>query len=87
MNERDFCYWLKGFFELTEASNITKEQFMIISEHLDLVFDKKTKLTLEASKKENIPQNNKLNPFFSDKFCKAVSKNYLEVNSSPEVTC
>lgn len=42
MNERDFCYWLKGFFELSGETDITEEQAAVIKEHLDLVFDKVT---------------------------------------------
>lgn len=48
MNERDFAYWLQGFFELTDTDNLTKEQVAVIKQHLNLVFKKETicKLTL-----------------------------------------
>lgn len=42
MNERDFCYWLQGFVELTEADNISPEQWQAVKDHLKLVFEKKT---------------------------------------------
>ncbi len=43
MNERDFCYWLKGFFELSEKeSGINSNQVKIIKDHLELVFKKET---------------------------------------------
>ena len=42
MNERDFAYWLQGFFEMTESETLTKEQVGMIKEHLELVFEKKT---------------------------------------------
>lgn len=39
MQSRDFCYWLQGFFELTEdQSGITEEQTQKIKNHLDMVF-------------------------------------------------
>jgi hypothetical protein len=42
MNERDFCYWLQGFFEVSASEKLTEEQVLIIKEHLQLVFYKKT---------------------------------------------
>lgn len=39
MQSRDFCYWLQGFFELSDQSDeITAKQAIIIKRHLDLVF-------------------------------------------------
>lgn len=48
MSERDFCYWLTGFFEIQDASNQTnsgelnRSQVKIIRDHLNLVFNKVT---------------------------------------------
>lgn len=42
MTERDFCYWLQGFFEIENPTNITSEQVAMIKEHLQLVFNKVT---------------------------------------------
>lgn len=43
MNERDFCYWLKGFFEMNSNTlYLTREQTYMIQEHLKLVFNQKT---------------------------------------------
>lgn len=42
MTDRDFAYWLKGFFEIANPETITKEQIQIIKDHLDLVFNKVT---------------------------------------------
>lgn len=61
MNERDFCYWLKGYFELSENSEwasaeLTSKQQKIIKDHLDLVFKKVTPnygTTLSASEPYN----------------------------------
>jgi len=38
MTSRDFAYWLQGFFEISEAKNITEEQTSMIKKHLGLVF-------------------------------------------------
>lgn len=47
MNAQEFCYWLKGFFELTETDKVqidhlTKEKTQMIRDHLGLVFQKVT---------------------------------------------
>lgn len=39
MTSRDFCFWLQGFFELTESNTaLTEEQIQTIKNHLKLVF-------------------------------------------------
>ena len=42
MSSRDFVMWLNGFFELTNAEELTKEQVAMIKEHLSLCFNKIT---------------------------------------------
>lgn len=42
MNSDQFAFWLKGFFELTNAEELTKEQVLMIRQHLDLCFNKVT---------------------------------------------
>jgi hypothetical protein len=42
MNERDFYYWLRGYFELTETDSLTSSQVAVIKEHMDLVAKKVT---------------------------------------------
>lgn len=44
MNEREFCYWLQGFFELSgeDVVDLSAEQVQIIKDHLSLVFKKVT---------------------------------------------
>jgi|10_taG_2_1085330.scaffolds.fasta_scaffold21292_3 hypothetical protein len=47
MQPRDFCYWLKGYFELRKDQGEDKHyldevQTQIIEDHLDLVFKKET---------------------------------------------
>lgn len=38
MTERDFCYWLQGFFEITERKKLTEKEVEQIKKHLTLVF-------------------------------------------------
>ncbi len=39
MNSRDFCFWLQGFFELTDSGNaLSANQVEMIKRHLNLVF-------------------------------------------------
>ena len=38
MTSKDMCYWLQGFFELSETDELTPRQVEIIKNHLKLVF-------------------------------------------------
>lgn len=38
MTSRDFCYWLQGFFEINEPTEVTPKQTEQIKKHLNLVF-------------------------------------------------
>ena len=38
MTERDFCYWLQGFFELNKPESLTVEQTTEVRKHLYNVF-------------------------------------------------
>lgn len=42
MNERDFFYWLQGFFELAGTNTLSEKQVEMIKEHMTLVAEKKT---------------------------------------------
>ncbi len=58
MSEKNFCYWLQGFFEMTEADMLSKKQVLMIKEHLNLVFTKVTgddKKQLRDLANENVP--------------------------------
>ena len=46
MTDRDFVFWLQGFFELRNPGPISKEQAAIIQEHLALVLTKQTTQTM-----------------------------------------
>lgn len=42
MTPENFCYWLRGYLEISGSTSITDEQLKEISNHLDLVFTKLT---------------------------------------------
>ena len=42
MTETQFIYWLQGFVEIQDSDTISEKQWLIIKDHLKLVFDKKT---------------------------------------------
>jgi hypothetical protein len=52
MNSQEFCYWLQGFFEMTDAKEITPEQVDMIKRHLSLVFVNVTRPSVEEKGKE-----------------------------------
>lgn len=39
---QDFVYWLQGFVEIADSDTISEKQWLIIKDHLKLVFDKVT---------------------------------------------
>ena len=40
MKSTEFCYWLQGFFELTQdTTHLSKKQSYLIAKHLALVFE------------------------------------------------
>lgn len=38
MTSRDFVYWLQGYFEITDPTEINEKQTDLIKKHLNLVF-------------------------------------------------
>ena len=40
MNQENFCYWLKGYFEIGRADSLTPNQVQEIRNHLDLALNK-----------------------------------------------
>lgn len=38
MTSRDFCYWLQGYFEISNPNTIDQPQVEMIQKHLNLVF-------------------------------------------------
>jgi hypothetical protein len=55
MTERDFIYWLNGFFELSNPSTLDEKQVQIIKEHLALVLQKTTPTSYSPNIKVNLP--------------------------------
>lgn len=37
MTEKDFAYWLQGYFEISGAKKLTGDQIKIIRNHINLV--------------------------------------------------
>lgn len=42
MTPERFCDWLQGFVEIQDSEYVTDKQWLVIKDHLKLVFDKKT---------------------------------------------
>ena len=44
MTTRDFCYWLRGYMELTETqygeNRLSEDGWKMVKEHLDKVFNR-----------------------------------------------
>jgi hypothetical protein len=38
MTSRDFCFWLQGFFELSNTNQLSEQQVSTIKAHLNLAF-------------------------------------------------
>jgi hypothetical protein len=38
MTSRDFCFWLQGYFELSDDKELSEHQIDLIKSHLDMVF-------------------------------------------------
>lgn len=38
MTSRDFCYWLQGFFEVSEVKTMNEKQVAQVKNHLELAF-------------------------------------------------
>ncbi len=66
MTPENFCYWLRGYFELNELSTthncleqLSLQQVNVIKDHLNLVFKKETperKICLDLNSK-NLAKN------------------------------
>ena len=38
MNAIDFCFWLQGYFEISDSNHLSDEQVVAIKNHLNLTF-------------------------------------------------
>lgn len=63
MTSRDFCYWLQGFFELSDNHGISPEKSKMIQTHLAMVFHHEIDPSMGDAKKQdalNVLHNIKL---------------------------
>jgi hypothetical protein len=56
ISSENFTYWLQGFFELSNADSLTKEQVATIKLHLAMVFDQTIKNNIISSNNIVSPQ-------------------------------
>lgn len=56
MSPERFCDWLQGFVEISETEAISEKQWLVIKDHLKLVFDKKTPDRSEPLKIKSIDE-------------------------------
>ena len=76
MTPEQFVYWLQGFSEVTGKSP-TPEEWKIIQEHLNLVFDKRTRQT-SAKEQQSVPNFPKYFPDIRDAVQGAYSPNLIK---------
>lgn len=88
MNEQTFCFWLQGFVELQDSDTISEKQWLVIKDHLKLVFDKKTP---DRSKLSEFPSTqdiiDSMRPRPIDLIGKQVDPSYWQYPYSPVITC
>ena len=83
MNSTDFTYWLQGFVELSESDAVPNEkQWLMIKDHLKLVFDKKT-----PDRTDFIPSRS-VEDIIKDAFNKPVDSSYWKLGDPAlTITC
>lgn len=55
MTERDFCYWLQGYFEIAgDDSTLTPERLECVKRHLSMVFEHTIDPSYGDKKKQEI---------------------------------
>lgn len=86
MNSESFTYWLQGFVELTESDggspHISEKQWLVIKDHLKLVFDKKT-----PDRSQRALDWNTIGIKPVDLIGKQVDPSYWQYPYSPVITC
>lgn len=84
MNFESFTYWLQGFVELTETDTISEKQWLVIKDHLKLVFDKKTPDRLDLN-----PLNIQRDPLDYKKLSDLIGSNktFVWPQSPIQITC
>ena len=57
MTPQDFCYWLNGYFDLSDGQTLSPRQVEVIKGHLSLVFDKQKPSLKDLIEKELTPES------------------------------
>lgn len=86
MTPERFTDWLQGFVEIQQSESITDTQWLIIKDHLKLVFDKKTPDRNDFLKSPTLTPTDWTK--VSDLIGKQVDPSYWQwPNTSPVLTC
>lgn len=95
MNDRDFIFWLNGYFELSGAEELNKDQVKIIKDHIKLVLTKVTPTVTIGSQwypasvagtdliltTGSCNPNNHINEYFNQNYCSNIDGK-LDVKST-----
>lgn len=87
MNEQTFCFWLQGFVELQDSDTISEKQWLMIKDHLKLVFDKKTPDRFVPKYPSTQDTIDSMRPKLVDLIGKQVDPSYWQYPYSPVITC
>jgi len=93
MNSESFTYWLQGFVELSDTDTISEKQWLMIKDHLKLVFDKVTPV--------RTPDRTEFNPIRSPNYQEVIDAlrpkpvdligkqfdSTFWINNPPAITC
>lgn len=88
MSPERFCDWLQGFVEISESDTISEKQWLVIKDHLKLVFDKVTpnRNIVPETTMPTWPPKTGL-PTITDLIGKQVDPSYWQYPYSPVITC
>lgn len=88
MTPERFADWLQGFVEIQQSESITDTQWLIIKDHLKLVFDKKTPDRSGIQYRDNMPTwpPKEGLPSITDLIGKKVDPSYWQLNPL-QITC
>ena len=63
MTPENFTYWLQGFAEISESKGLSEKQWMIVQDHLKLVFKKETPVYPKIDLPKELEKVIKKDPF------------------------
>ena len=87
MTPERFTDWLQGFVEIQQSESITDTQWLIIKDHLKLVFDKKTP---DRSSERDSLDKQKLTDLMRPKPIDLIGNQFdstFWINNPPVITC